>query len=470
MNSFIQKIEQDEVLKQIKPFINNIEAYVVGGFVRDILMGKTSPDRDLIVCNCDVKQFSKNLADKLNGHYIELDIQNNIYRIVLEDKINYIDVTCPIENDFEKDIKRRDLTINAIAYDLKNSKFVDLVGGIEDIKNQKICSIQDKNFDDDPLRLIRIFRFYAKTGFSIDNSLIELAKKLCERINEPAKERVSVELLKLFEGEYAELALKEMDNCGLLEELFPIYKEVKKVPKNSHHHLPLIGHLYETVKQIQLLYSNANEEVKAYLKNKNYGGVSQLAFLKLSAFLHDIGKPLTWTIEEETGRHRFIKHDDVGSQLVVPILKEFKFSKKQIEYVKMLIKYHIYPSGLFCSEDVTDKAIMKFYRKMDGYVIDVILLAMADRLSARGEQITDEIVEKNINSLTKLLNDYLSIQKDIKPLPKLLDGIDIMEILQIKQGPELGKIINELKEAQISGVVNDKQEAIDFVKKIGIKS
>ena len=470
MNSFIQKIEQDEVLKQIKPFINNIEAYVVGGFVRDILMGKTSPDRDLIVCNCDVKQFSKNLADELNGHYIELDLENNIYRIVLEDKINYIDVTCPIENDFEKDIKRRDLTINAIAYDLRNSKFVDLVGGIEDIKNQKICSIQDKNFEDDPLRLIRIFRFYAKTGFDIDKSLIELSKKICKRINEPAKERVNVELLKLFEGEYSDLAIKEMDNCGLLEELFPIYKEVKKVPKNSHHHLPLIGHLIESVKQVQLLYSNANEEVKAYLKNKNYGGVEQIAFLKLATFLHDIGKPSTWTIEEDTGRHRFIKHDDVGSQLVVPILKAFKFSKKQIEYVKMLIKYHIYPSGLFCSDDVTDKAIMKFYRKMEGYVIDVILLAMADRLSARGEQITDEIVEKNINSLTKLLNDYLAIQKDIKPLPKLLDGIDIMEILQIKQGPELGRIINELKEAQISGIVNDKQDAIDFVKKIGIKS
>ena len=466
MNSFIQKIECDEVLKQIKPLIKDVEAYVVGGFVRDILMGKTSPDRDLIVCNCDVKQFSKNLADKLNGHYIELDTENNIYRIVLEDKINYIDVTCPIENDFEKDIKRRDLTINAIAYDLKNSKFIDLVGGIEDIKNQKICSIQDKNFEDDPLRLIRIFRFYAKTGFEIDKKLIELAEKLCKRINEPAKERVNVELLKLFEGEYSERALMEMDNCGLLEELLPIYKEVKKVPKNSHHHLPLIEHLYETVKQVQLLYSQANEEVKEYLKNKSYGGVEQLAFLKLSAFLHDIGKPSTWTIEEETGRHRFIKHDDVGSQMVVPILKEFKFSKKQIEYVKMLIKYHIYPSGLFCSEEVTDKAIMKFYRKMDGYVIDVILLAMADRLSARGEQITDEIVEKNINSLTKLLNDYLSIQKDIKPLPKLLDGIDIMEILQIKQGPELGKIINELKEAQLSGIVNDKQEAMDFVKSL----
>ena len=139
--------------------------------------------------------------------------------------------------------------------------------------------------------------------------------------------------------------------------------------------------------------------------------------------------------------------------------------KKQIQYVQTLIKYHIYPSSLVSAEDVTDKAFMKFYRKMDGFVIDVIILAMADRLSARGEKITEEIVNKNINGLTKLLNDYLALRKDIKPLEKLLDGCDIMELLKIKQGPKLGEIINALKEAQISGNVCTKQEAIDFVKK-----
>ena len=125
----------------------------------------------------------------------------------------------------------------------------------------------------------------------------------------------------------------------------------------------------------------------------------------------------------------------------------------------------MYASAMISSEDVTDKAYMRFYRKMDGYVIDVILIGMADRLSARGELVTDQIVEENIDGLTKLLENYLEQRKNIKPLPKLLDGNEIMNLLNIKQGKQLGEIIKALKEEQISGNIITKEDAIKFISK-----
>ncbi len=470
MDKYIEIIDNDLVINLIKPYIKGTEAYIVGGFVRDILMGKTSLDRDLIICDDEIELFAKNLAENLNAYYIELDPENKIYRLVLEDKVNYIDITAPIENNLEKDLKRRDLTINAISYDINNNIFIDITGGIEDIKNKRIKGISDKNFEDDPLRLLRIFRFYSKTRFEIDKHLIKLTKNLVKEINKPAKERITTELLKLFEGEYTYKALIKADEAGIIDEIFPIMKEVKKIPANTHHHLDLFHHSLETVNQIQKRYEEANEEIKHYLESKSWGGIKRIGYLKLAGFLHDIGKPSCWTIEEDTQRHRFIKHDEIGSKLAKPILKELKFSNKQIEYITQLIKYHIYPSGLVSSPDASEKAYMKFYRKMQDYVIDLIILAMSDRLSARGPMVTEEMVNTNINNLKELLNGFLKKRDEIVPLEKFLDGTDIMEILNIKQGPEIGDILNLLKEAQLNGLIRRKEEAVIFVKLLQGKS
>lgn len=462
------KIQNDEILNNIASFFPN-KIYLVGGSVRDCFLGKNTFDRDLIVADEDARTFSQKVAEFFDWKFIPLDEENKIYRVVLKDKKNYLDITNPIENSMEKDLFRRDLTINAVAVDIKTCEILDLVGGVEDIQNRIIRGIKDFNFEDDPLRILRVFRFYSILGFEIDSHLLEVVKSLKDLILLPAKERIEYELMKLFDGKYADLALLKMDECEILNKLFPFVDELKQVPPNLHHHLDLFHHSIETVRQVGILYENSSDKVKSHMEKVDFGGFSRLAHLRLAAFMHDIGKFSTWTIEEDTGRHRFIKHDDVGSKLAKPILKKMCFSNKQIDYITLMIKKHMYPTMVVQSPELTDKVMMRFVRKMEDSAIDNILIAQADRLSAQGPEITKEIVEENISALNKLLNFYLQAQETIKPLPKLLDGNEVMKILNIKPSPILGQILNSLHEAQISGDVTTKEEAVFFVKNYPIR-
>lgn len=464
MNSkIIEKIKNDDILSKIIASYDN-EIYLVGGTVRDFYLGNESVDRDIIVMDEDARVFALKLAEFFDATFVPLDEENKIYRLVMSDKINYIDITNPIENSLEKDLMRRDLTINAIAVNIRSGEIVDISGGVTDIKNGCINYVNELNFVDDPLRLLRVYRFQAMYGFELAPETISAVCRYSDLIHKPAAERINYELVKLFNGEFAHVALENMNKTWILEEIFPIVKELKQVPPNSHHHLDLFHHSIETVKQVQNLYNASSDEVKEHLNKIEFGGFSRLAHLKLAAFLHDIGKFSTWTIEE--GKHRFIKHDDVGAKMSLKILKDLHFSNKQADYISSMIKYHIYPSHVMTSPQITEKIMMRYVRKMDKNSIDAVILAQADRLSARGPEITDEIVERNISSLNMLLRFYLEARETLKPLPKLLTGDEVMTLLNIKPSRKLGEIMNALHEAQISGDVTSKEHAVDFVKKL----
>ena len=448
-------IRDDFVLKEIN------EGYLVGGSIRDLFT------KNCVFCDRDIsikgaENFARKIANKWDGKFIELDSENKIYRVVLPGKINFLDISELQGNTIEEDLKRRDFTINAIAYDLTNDKFVDVTGGLKDLKNKVLRHIDDKNFEDDPLRILRAFRFYAITGFKMTIELENALKKYLSLALNPANERINYEIMKLFGGDFASGALLKMDEFGLLEKIFPCVTEMKKVPPNTHHHLDLFHHVVETVRQIEILYNKISGFEKEHLDAIDFGGFPRINHLKLAGFLHDIGKFSTWTIEEG-GRHRFIKHDDVGSKMVVPLLRDLKFSKKQIEYISCMIKNHIYPSNVIVAPSLNDKVMMRYVRKMGDNVVDNIILAKADRLSARGVDITEEIVNTNISGLDKLLDFYLSKKDSLASLPKLIDGREIMELLNIKPSPKLGEIINAVNEAQLNGDVLTHEDAVRFI-------
>lgn len=452
----------DKIIQLLKDEGKKI--YLVGGVVRDVILNRENHDKDIIVIDEEAKIFAQKFSQKHNATCVTLDEINNIYRVCMPDKVNYVDITNPINNSLEDDIKRRDLTINAVAVDLNSGEYLDLVDGVEDIKNRVIRAISEENFIDDPLRILRAYRFASVLGFEIEDETKRIIERHIDLVLNPAVERRNVEIIKLFGGKYADKVLLDMDKIGLIEKIFPTMTDVKKVPPNTHHHLDLFHHSVETVRQIQSIYENSSDEVREHLEKVDFGGDTRLAHLKLAGFLHDIGKFSTWTIEGD--RHRFIGHDNVGADMAKKLLKQNKFSKKQIEYICFIIRHHIYPSSVVSAPEINDKIYMRYVRKAEDNAIDLITIAKADRLSAQGEAITKEVTETNINALNDLQEFYIKIKPTLKPIPKLLEGGEIMAILNIKPSKELGNIIKELHQAQLDGIVNTKEEAIQFITKL----
>ena len=264
----------DAVLNSIDDLIKGKEVYLVGGYLRNFFLNnEISSDRDLVIKE-NAFEFAKEIAQKLDATLVELDSENKIYRVVLSDKINYFDISEALNNNIVEDIKRRDFTINSIFYDLNKKEIFDPLNGVQDIKNKVLKTNDLSNFLDDPLRFLRLYRFLSVTGFEIEEKLNQFVKEKFNLINSIAKERINYEIIKIFEGKFVTETLLKMFEDGTLEIIFPFVKEIKKVPSNSHHHLDLIHHLIETVKNIRI-----NNPI-----------------LKIAAFYHDIGKPKTWSI------------------------------------------------------------------------------------------------------------------------------------------------------------------------------
>lgn len=432
------------------------ELYIVGGYIRDILMQNDCIDRDYAVKGSPAIKFARKAAGLLNGTFVPLDKKNDIARVVLPDKTNTLDFAGCVGRDIYTDLANRDYTINAMACRLVyNTEYelTDPYNGQKDIENRTVRAICENNLKDDPLRLLRAFRLAARFNFIIEEKTLELIAAHCKLINNVAAERVNAEIIKLLESENAFKNLVLMKNTGILFEIFPELAPQKDVPPNLHHHLWLIDHSIETVRQVE-----------AHVADFHFSG-ENLAILKLAALLHDVGKPATWSIDEK-GKHRFIKHEEVGSEMALELMKRLKFSRKDARHLSLLVKNHLYPSQLIREgiDNLSDRAVMRFFRKINDYVPELLLLALADRKSARGPEVTDETVKNNTSGIYTLLDKYRQAGKEVKELPKLASGRDVMEILRIGKGPEVGKVLRDLKEAQISGEVNTREEALEFIK------
>jgi len=255
-----------------------------------------------------------------------------------------------------------------------------------------------------------------------------------------------------------------------LERIFPIIKEMQGVEQGPYHHLDVWLHSLETLKELEEIleelstHSLLGEKIRNYLR-ENLGGTRERAYiLKLGALFHDIGKPRTKEITPE-GKVCFIGHEKIGVDLVKEISERLKFSSKEENSLVRLIQFHLRPGSLVESQNISAKAKFRFFRAAEEESVGLILIGLADKEATRGPLTTEENQLIFKDYLIKLIEDYFYQKELVKP-KRLLDGYEVMQILNIPPGPLVGEILKELEEVQVEKKINNKEEAEKFIRMV----
>lgn len=460
----------------------NIAAYLVGGLLRDSLLGLESKDIDIALVG-DALKVGQEIASEFGGHFISLHADFGISRVVFETEgsHSYVDLNS-IPNGIESDLGRRDFTVNSLAIPLAKAVsddpwayLIDPNDGLGDLKAGVIRAISDSVFTDDPARLMRAARLASWLDFNIEEHTFQQIQKDAHLVAEVAPERIRDEFLNLLSRQGAMKAVRLLDELGILCQVVPELAEAKGVTQPKEHYWDVFNHLVETVGHAErLLASDVDagdyvvrtlprfDGLEEYFNEEVSDGHSRLTMLKLCGLLHDISKPATRTMEE-SGRIRFLGHDKDGADVSKEILRRLRFSRKGVELIGLMVYHHLRPTQMAPKGEMpSGKAIYRYYKSASVAAIDTLYLNMADYLAARGSDLTEAEWEKHRSLISYILSRGIE-ENAPESLPKLLDGHDILAEFSLSPGPEIGKLLEVVREAQANGEIETREQALGLV-------
>lgn len=475
----------------------NIRAYLVGGTVRDRLLGRDTADIDLAV-SADALEAAALLADALHGKYVPLDAVNRVGRVVLPEagSAAHLDLST-VKGTIEDDLARRDFTIDAIAarleeiappvaaladsrpLSLDERRLIDPVNGRGDLRRGLVRSVSEANLVADPVRLLRAVRLATELGFTIEDSTRTLIRRHCHLAGSVAGERAREELLRLLAPPGAARYLRLMDELGLLTVLIPELIACRGVDQPPVHYWDVFDHSLETVAAVEFLFGEEDlpyasaellaavprsEKLSRHFHREISRGSTGQTLLKLAALLHDIAKPQTKTVDGE-GRARFLGHSQEGAAMSAAVLERLRFSSREIRTVALLVQHHLRPGQMSNYGTPTDRAIYRFFRDTGEAGIDILFLSMADHLAARGPRLDPQEWRRHARFVDYVLARHCAPAGPARP-PRLVDGHDLMNIFGFSPGPGLGAILETLREAQAAGEVSSREEALEYVKNL----
>ncbi|NQZ77771.1 MAG: HD domain-containing protein [Ekhidna sp.] len=465
-HDFIPTLQSNSIFSLVSKAATskNLKAYVVGGYVRDVVLKRESKDIDFVCVGSGI-ELAKEVA-KLLGQDAKLSVYKNFgtasihhqgfeYEFVGARKESYrSDSRNPIVEDgtLEDDQNRRDFTINAMAISLSEEDYgvlIDPFQGMEDLRNMIIRTPLEPaiTFSDDPLRMLRAIRFATQLHFDIEPDTFDGLIQQAERISIISQERITDELNKIIIAEKPSYGFQLLFHSGLLKLIFPEMANLQGIQKiNGKAHK---DNFYHTIQVLD-----------------NICKMTDSLWLRWAAILHDIAKPATQRFHEKAG-WTFHGHEDLGAKWVPKIFKRMKLPlDERMKYVQKLVKLHLRPIALV-NDKVTDSAIRRMVFEAGSDVSDLMILCKADVTSKNPERVKK--YQSNFKKVEKKIEEVEARDKVMNFNPPV-SGEEIIEVFDIKPSKVIGDIKSEIKEAILEGKIkNQKKEAFELMLKIGKK-
>ncbi|GAB4535154.1 MAG: CCA tRNA nucleotidyltransferase [Anaerolineales bacterium] len=468
----------------------DVPVYLVGGAVRDALRGRTSHDLDFVVQG-NARTMARQVGDALEAAYYPLHDDFDAGRVVLQDVDGrlVIDFIGLHPDGLEADLRARDFTLNAIAVDVRNpQQLLDPLGGAADLRRGILRVCSPASLRNDPVRILRAVRMAVNMDLQIAPETRRLIQDALPGLPRVSIERVRSEILRILGGARPAVALRTLDVLGVLPAIFPETTALKGVVQSPPHIYPVWEHTLDVVARldavlnvlgtgeqarssadnlvlghVSLRLGRYREHITHHLAAELTPDISRRALLFFAALYHDSAKPLTRS-QDEDGRIRFFGHDAQGADLVSARAHAMHMSSDEISILKRIVANHMRPLLLGQgAESPGDRAVYRFFRDAGDAGVDVCLLSLADFLGTYGAGVPQDAWAHHVDTVRILLDGWWARpERVVLPTP-LLNGHDIIEIFGLSPGPQIGALLEALREAQAGGEVSDRAQALAFL-------
>ncbi len=445
-------------------------AWLVGGAVRDAILGRPTADLDVAV-DGDVRAAARALARAARGPVFELSGEFGSWRVMAPDRTWQVDLSPLRGGSLEADLALRDFTVNAIAEPLEGGARVDPHGGARDLDARRLRAVGRGAFADDPLRVVRLVRLAAELALAVEPGTGALARASAQGAAAVAQERVLAELKRILAGDGVVASLALMDDLGLTAAILPELHALHGVEQNRYHHADVHAHTIEVLEQAIALQADPGatfggahaDAVGAVLAEPLAEDVDRAFGLRLGALLHDVAKPVTLGRRDD-GSPTFVGHDSAGAELSREILTRLRAGEKLKAHVAALARHHLRLGFLVHERPLTRRALYRYLRATEPVEVDVTLLSVADRLATRGRK-AHESIAKHVDLARDVLPAALAWRAQGRRAA-LIRGDVLAAALALSDGRELGRLLTEIDEARFAGEIATREDALALASRL----